>query len=157
MKVAGIDYSSRAVDIVLLDETTDAAEWHRFPLEGQDAFERARNVAAVVPGRAMSFWDDVMAVGIEDPRGYGSGALYRVQGVVLGCIPSSRLVYPWIPSAWRKTVGLKGNADKLESVRVAWERVPNPAHVLVHWDDNACDAYCIALATRHALQHQAAA
>lgn len=148
--IAGVDFSSRFVDIVKLDETTDAATWHRFPLEGSDAFDRARSVGLAVPGRAMSFWDDILAVGIEDPRGYGAGSLYRVQGAVLSCVPAGTLVQPWIPSAWRKAVGLKGNASK--------EDVWYHAHGYrkggsMNWPQDACDAYCIALATRSLLQH----
>jgi hypothetical protein len=168
MSVAGIDYSTRFVDVVLLDEDTDAATWHRFPLEGNDAFDRARYVGQAVPGRAMSFWDNVLAVGIEDPRGYGSGSIYRVQGAVLACVPSGTLVQPWIPSAWRKTVGLPGNASKgqigqfvvrhkLASIgdgrdtsHVMEGALPMPNGVI--WPQDACDAYCIALATRMSIQ-----
>lgn len=151
MNVCGIDFSSHAVDLVLLDETTEAATWHRFELRGADAFDRARDVRPAVPGGA--FWDDVIAVGIEDPRGYNAGALYRVQGAILAQIPVDKLVQPWIPSAWRKTVGLPGNASKDAIGLYVWERV-TAAEV---WPQDACDAYCIALATRTLLQVGAAA
>jgi hypothetical protein len=39
--VLGIDLSSRAIDLVLLDENCDRAEWSRIDLEGATAFERA--------------------------------------------------------------------------------------------------------------------
>lgn len=155
MAVAGIDYSTRAVDVVLLDEDSDAASWVRFELEGQDAFERARSVRdpdRLVRHAAQSWmWDDVVAVGIEDPRGYNAGALYRVQGAILACIPRDKLVQPWIPSAWRKAVGLPGNASK-EHVRqyLVGDKRPD-------WPQDACDAYGIALATRTLLQYEAVA
>lgn len=154
--IAGVDFSSRFVDIVKLDETTDAATWHRFPLEGADAFDRARSVGLAVPGRAMSFWDDVLAVGIEEPQAHKRTSkavmygLYRVQGAVLACVPPGRLVQPFVPAEWRKAVGLKGNASK--------EAVWYHAHGYrkrgsMNWPQDACDAYCIALATRSLLQH----
>lgn len=157
MMVAGVDYSTHAVDIVLLDETTDAATWHRFELEGRDAFERARAVRAAVPARTSGFWDDVLAAGIEDPRGYGAGSLYRVQGALLACLPTSLLVQPWIPSAWRKQVGLAGNASK--STVLAWTLDWTQGHLDLKaeaWPQDACDAYAIALATRSLLETVAA-
>ena len=148
--IAGIDYSSRAVDIVLLDEDTDKAEWHRYELDGDDAFGRARNIRGNIPGRTSGFWDDVLAIGIEDPRGYGAGSMYRIQGAILSCLPWFTLVHPWIPSAWRKAVGLPGNASKAEAADFV--QTTYPAAYTLEWPQDACDAYCIALATRAAIQ-----
>ena len=145
--IAGVDYSTHAVDIVLLDEDTDAATWHRFPLAGRDAFERARYVRLAMPGG--SFWDDVLAVGIEEPRGYNSGALYRVQGAILARVPLDKLVQPLGPSEWRRRVGLSGNASK-EDVRVLVKAAAFLERI--GWEQDACDAYCIALATRSMIQ-----
>lgn len=158
MHVAGIDLSTRAVDVVLLDEDTDVATWHRFPLEGRDAFERARHVRTALPGRTSGFWDDVLAVGIEDPRGYGAGSLYRVQGAILACLPWGLLVQPWVPSAWRKQVGLAGNASKLDvwtfgARRLLKDKAPG---LYETWPQDAMDAYCIALATRQLIEKVAA-
>jgi hypothetical protein len=148
--IAGIDFSTKAVDVVLLDEDTDAATWHRFELSGQDAFDRARDVKAAVQGW-HSLWDDVVACGIEDPRGYGAGSLYRVQGAILSCLPGAMLVQPLIPSSWRKTVGLSGAAGK-PAVRThalaLMYRASGNRWTNEDWPQDACDAYCIALATR---------
>jgi hypothetical protein len=173
--IAGCDYSTRFVDIVLLDEDTDAATWHRFPLKGQDAFDRARSVHHCDDGWPLMSslgWEDVLAVGIEDPRGYGAGSLYRVQGAILAAIPRGLLVHPLIPSQWRKTVGLPGNASKdqvsqfvvrhkLASIGDGRDtsHVPLGALPMPHgvtWPQDACDAYCIALATRTLLKKVAA-
>lgn len=162
MSVAGIDFSSRFVDVVLLDETTDAATWHRVALSGADAFDRARSVrSAMFRDFPPSLWDDVLAVGIEDPRGYGAGSLYRVQGAILACIAAHKLVQPWIPSAWRKAVGLPGNCDKAAVTCFVGDTLGSPAPGLIadeafYWPQDACDAYCIALATRQQIQQVAA-
>lgn len=166
--IAGCDYSTRFVDIVLLDEDTDAATWHRFELHGQDAFDRARDVHRAF-NLTSEQWDSVVAVGIEDPRGYGAGAMYRVQGAILAGIPWHKLVQPWVPSSWRKAVGLPGNASK-GHIRVhALQHVEAPSvhekngrmtyvpHDMRDWPQDACDAYCIALATRIALERTEAA
>jgi hypothetical protein len=141
--IAGIDYSTRAVDVVLLDEDTDAATWHRFELEGNDAFDRARNAGKAFHISSL-LWDEIVAVGIEDPRGYNAGALYRVQGAILGRIPTGVLVHPLPPSVWRKTVGLPGNASKADVML----HVFASTFGVGEWPQDACDAYCIALATR---------
>jgi hypothetical protein len=154
--IAGIDYSSRCVDVVLLDEDSDAATWHRFELEGQDAFERARSVRLAMFTRSFD-WDDIIAVGIEDPRGYNAGALYRIQGAVLSSLPRHTLVHPLIPSQWRKTVGLPGIASK-DEVALFSHGLRGRAAVVDGlasfplWPQDACDAYCIALATRILLE-----
>jgi len=160
--IAGIDYSTHAIDVVLLDEDSREATWRRYPLEGADAFERARVAGSRFPFMNSSrFWDDVLAVGIEDPRGYNAGALYRVQGAILARLPRSLLVYPWIPSAWRKAVGLPGNASK-DAVR-AWavktmlfSQGKTRISFDPPWPQDALDAYCIALATEQAIVKEAA-
>ena len=155
--IAGIDFSSKAVDIVLLEQGTGRAEWHRFELMGADAFDRSRSVRVCVPRGA--FWDDVLAVGIEDPRGFGAGSMYRVQGAILAQVPADKLVQPWIPSAWRKAVGLPGNASKDDITLHAETRLGAPMFMLdgSGWPQDAYDAYCIALATRSLLELKEAA
>jgi hypothetical protein len=152
--IAGIDYSTRAIDVVLLDEDSDAATWHRKLLFGQDAFERAREVRMNV-WLGSAFWDDVLAVGIEEPRGYNAGSLYRIQGAIIATLPRPVLVHPLIPSSWRKTVGLAGNATKADVATFVAKG--KPAYDKLDWPQDACDAYCIALATRTLLEHGAAA
>lgn len=151
--IAGIDFSTRAVDVVLLSEDSDAATWHRFELHGDGAFDRTRSVALSVPGAGHSFWDDVLAVGIEQPRGnHGVVHMARIQGAVLTRIPTDKLVHPINPSDWRKTVGLPGNCSK-DEVRMWVTGLWDGALDRYDWPQDACDAYCIALATRSLLQH----
>lgn len=163
MSICGIDYSSHAVDLVLLDEDSDAATWHRVPLVGPSAFDRARMVRLLMLSHLGSaFWDDVLAVGIEQPRGnHGVVHMARIQGAVLTCIPASKLVQPLNPAEWRKRVGLKGNATK-DAVRIeAWARAAMVdgylADAMNAWPFDATDAYCIAMATRSLLETKAAA
>lgn len=159
--IAGIDYSTHAIDVVLIDEDDGRPPaWLRHPLEGADAWERTRNIRNLptLPGA-----DDVLAVGIEDPAGnHGTNYLYRVQGAILARIPRTMLVQPWRPSQWRKAVGLPGNCSKdtvfehvVETIALATGE-PTPFSV-ANWPQDACDAYCIALATRQALIREEAA
>lgn len=153
MTTAGIDFSTNAVDVVLLDES-GAATWHHFPLTGSDAFDRSRAVRDALPARTSEFWDDVVACAIEEPAGKLTGRLFRVQGAILACLPPSLLVEKLMPSQWRKAVGLAGNCSKDEvmeyaHVRLALGRVPlrlRSVADLLAWGPDACDAYCLALA-----------
>lgn len=151
--VAGIDYSTHAIDVVLLDENgVEPPEWHRTELVGNNAFDRTRSIDN---GVTSAWWDDMLAIGIEDPRGFNAGALYRIQGAILANIPDRILVQPWVPSEWRKAVGLKGNAPKAEvkSAVITWAWAGGSGE----WPQDACDAYCIALATLRAIRVEAAA
>lgn len=155
--VAGIDYSTRSIDVILLDEDTDRATWQPFPLHGPgDAFDRARTVREALPPR--SWWEDagIIAIGIEDPRGYAAGHLYRVQGAILACIPTALLVHPWIPSSWRTAVNLAGNSSK-QAVKIHSLRLAGTSRETDRWPQDAHDAHLIARATRSVLQYPEAA
>jgi Holliday junction resolvasome RuvABC endonuclease subunit len=88
------------------------------------------------------------AVGIEEPRGMNPGPTFRVQGAVLQKIPRETIVYPLIPSQWRKAVGLKGNAQKPDIMAHVLTLFPEFTDV---WPQDACDAWCVAEATRLAV------
>jgi hypothetical protein len=152
MNIAGIDYSTQAVDIVTVPyDQPGTPDWHRFPLQGDGAFERARDVANELPGRHSLFWDDILAVGIEHPGGrYGTGAMLRIQGAILSVIPARMLVISLPPGRWRKLNGLPGNASKdavaIQSEAINWREVGFPLTV-GRWPQDAHDAHLIALAT----------
>ena len=146
--VAGIDFSTRHIDIVLIPEDPDerGATHHAFPLEGADAFDRTRNIRQAMPLR--SWWDEqgVTAIGIEEPMGPGhiTAKLKAVQGGILQTLPAALLVHPLSPSEWRKGAGLKGNATKDEVQAFVREQLgENP-----HWPQDAFDAWAIAVAVR---------
>lgn len=159
MRVIGCDYSTHAIDLVSVPyEGAGAPVWHRFPLTGADAFDRTRSVADVMPGRHSVFWDDVLAVGLEEPAGRNPGFLFRVQGAILAGIPARMLVEKWMPSQWRKAVGLNGNASKLAVTDLALEDYPGWMHPeYAYAREHIADAYCIALATRQAITREQAA
>lgn len=144
---AGIDFDSHAVHVILKPEE-GPAEYHRYELgkEGR-AFDRARLVRDAMPSRSWWLDEGVVAIGIEEPMRHrgGSQALMVIQGAILACLPPSLLVHPMMPNQWRKEVGLAGNATKFEValfVRVC-AGMEN-----FEWPQDACDAYCLALAVQ---------
>ena len=152
VNVCGIDYSTRAIDAVFVDLDDIAPPlWIRHKLEGADAWERTRQVRFW----SVAFGEDVLAVGLEEPRGRNAGALYRVQGAILARLPGRVLVEPWVPSSWRKACGMKGDASK-EDVRM-WALADMKGMAGEGWREasyDATDAYCIALATRAAIERE---
>jgi len=114
MNVAGIDLSTWAIDVVRIHDTGEI-DWHRYKLEGQDAWERTRNVPHAMPGPTDELWDETTAIGIEQPAGHhGVIPLVRVQGAILARLPKDVLVQPYMPARWRVLAGLPGHALKAD-------------------------------------------
>lgn len=161
--VVGIDLSSKALDLVKLDEDSNRAEWVRCELHGKDAWERTLHVRENLylgPPRTGDmflrerFWDDVYLVAIEAP--YGSGQpgtqaiLNRVVGAVAASLPA-HLRAPercWIvrPDEWKAHHGLKGKPTTLDLVRLVG--TSKPFNVVAADEQNARDAYCLAMYCR---------
>jgi hypothetical protein len=109
MNVLGIDLSSRAIDLVLLNENHDQAEWVRVELEGSTAFERARDVAEKMP--TPSWYDNhgVYLVAVERPFSQSRNDTIRlIQGCVLSAIPRRLDVLEVAPQTWKAHIGFKG-------------------------------------------------
>ena len=146
--VLGIDFSSVAVDCVLLDADTDQAIHHRVDLAAGpgDAFDRCRRIRDLMPPRTRWLDEGVLMAAIEQPfsRSFKStAALLRVQGAVIACLPREMPLVPLPAVQWKQETVGRSNADK-DAVR-AW--------VLERWPDapssyDACDAYAIAWAVR---------
>ena len=156
MHIAGIDVSTKAVDLVLIHiDDHQPPIWHRYELVGQDAWERTRSIPFSMPARSSIMWDDVAAIGVENPAGtHGAHAVQRAVGAVLACLPPLTLVQPWRPSEWRKAVGLPGNCGKQVVFEFAY------LDLVTAYPDatqDACDAYCVAVATRAAIVQKKAA
>lgn len=155
MTTAGIDFDTHAVHVVFLLEDGEAI-YKRYGLDGHDAFERTRSVRRAMPTKGV--WEDmgVVACAIEEPQGVQKATVAKlkaVQGAILACLPGDLLVEPMVPARWRTTVGLSGHASKDEVAAFARARAGHPrpigdtgfrASALPEQD--ACDAYCLALA-----------
>jgi hypothetical protein len=137
MTVLGIDYDTRAVHCVLLDEDTNAARYvpvpfvdHRPPFR----FDDARNVRAAVneaiwkacrKGMRQPLdadgWDSIHLVGIEKPYAQGRGTAYTyglITGAILSAIPRGIPVLDMPPNdrlfGWKALSVGRTNATKDE-------------------------------------------
>lgn len=159
IQATGIDVSTFAIDFVKVPLDPDVhalPEWTSYTLHGTNAVERAAFAPSMIP--RGSFWDDVAEVAIERPYGPGGDtlfALHLVVGVVLSALPD-RLRPPLYlhPSQWRKQAGMSGRATKSEVSICAHRYMLDNARAIgldeiPLWPQDACDAYCIALAARN--------
>lgn len=157
---AGIDLSTEAVDVVLLDTDSDDAVHNQYRLDtGPGGYlERVRRVREILPARGR--WRDsgVVLIAIEKPMSSsfkGAVPLATVLGAVLANLPRDLDVMPLEPSEWKKwSVGGgfpgHGNAKKdavADWARLRWHNRP------VRASQNAYDAYAVAYAARALCDH----
>lgn len=161
---AGIDVSSTAVDVVLLDLQTDAATWHRRPLgkgrRGEDAFDRVRTMRDVLPARTGWKAANVALIAIERPVGNtlrGGIPLAWAYGALLACLPTDPALpvialEPWTWKKWSLGGGFPGHGNAKKDAVAAWARRewPNPPASV---PQDALDAYAIARAARALCDH----
>jgi hypothetical protein len=141
----GVDYDTFNVHLVRVGEGVPT--YHPINLAGDNAFDRLRQIPLLMPD--AGFWQDVVAVGIEEPGGkYVVGKLKAVQGAIVACLPPQLLVAPYQAGLWRRLCGLKGNATKQEVQAWVYHRLDeNPG-----WPQDAADAYCLAHAVAAQVQ-----
>lgn len=154
--IAGIDFSSMAIDTVLLDEDTNDAVHHRRQLDVGHAklHDRVRRVRDALPTRGA--WKDsgVLVVAIEEPFNHspnGLTPLLLTLGAILGTLPRDIPLALLRADDWRRQCGLPTRAPggrpehKQNAIAFARRQWDNPP---IRLDDNAADAFCIAWAAR---------
>lgn len=148
MSIAGVDFSSRAVHICLLDDDTDGADVAIITLHGATPFERARSMRSDFPSRSWWEREGVWLVGVEDPHSranHTAKALGLAAGAIAALLPSGLTVIQTPPVEWKRV--FVGDAMASKAVvemhaRSVWPDPPDGA------DDNTWDAYGIAYAVR---------
>ena len=145
--VLGIDLSSKAIDLVLLDENANRASWTRIDLEGPSAFERARDVAGKMPQPGWYEAHGVYLVAIERPflRASRNDVVRLVQGCVLAEIPRKLHVWEVGQQAWKSHIGFKG---KGKPPFTAFPEIADPEDLFDAWSQDAYDALGVALYAR---------
>lgn len=162
--IAGIDFSTVAIDVVLLDEDTNHATHHRRRLDTGPgkAFDRIRRIRDAMPARGAWLDSGVVAVGIEEPFNRatmgGQVPLLMAIGAIVATLPLALPVGLLRADDWRKACGLpiRGQRDQLKRAAVdfaARNWIDLPAVI----DDNVADAFCIAWAMRDLAEKRQAA
>jgi hypothetical protein len=144
VNVLGIDLSSRAIDLVLLDENENRAQWTHIDLPGGTAFDRARTVHNLMPQPSWYDHHGVYLIAVEEPMGFQSRILYRIQGAILACLPDVP-VWEVRPAAWKNKLGLK-QTEKPTPMHFIGFDAPTPSWVT--WTQDAWDALGVALYAR---------
>ena len=153
--VLGIDFSTHAVDLCLLDEETNAAEWKRLDLYGATALARLDGIHAHMPRSAWYEANNVYLVAIEKPFGHRHeigwtfGAIYSwvaafARVPVFGHVP----IWAVAPHEWKQGLGLPGNATKDDCAQAVLELVRRFPHSLEPHSQDALDAWAIAYFAR---------
>ncbi len=142
----GIDLSSKAVDLVRLDENKDEATWVRLLLDGAKAWDRIRQIRGLMPPGSM-FWDDVYLVAIERPFiRAGQDVVRLAEGAVLACIPAHLQAWEVSVSQWKKALGIpiREKPDASAFPGMLYTSGPNGEV----WPQDAFDALGVALYAR---------
>lgn len=166
MRIAGIDISTHAIDIVTINlDGPHQPDWRRADLEKTKTDTSWATVGRVKQAMTQadllgSYWDNIAQVYYEDPFSFGASvakSLGLITGATRACLPDrlqdrcERLR----PTEWRQLVELKGDATK-EAVAAHAIYLMGAPDFGPDWPQDAFDAYLIALAGRN-LCHKAAA
>lgn len=147
MNVLGIDFSSFAADLVLLDENADQAVWRRVTLPGATAFERTRELHARMPPPSWYVDNDVYLVGLEKPFFRNGQDMVRlVEGAILACLPRALTVWEVSPSQWKPRLQLpiREKPDARAFAGMEYTSGPNGEA----WPQDAYDALGVAVYCR---------
>lgn len=140
--VVGIDLSTRAIDLVLLDENANEATHRRIELAGDSAFERCRDIRDKMP--AASWYDQVYLIAIERPFSQSRNDTVRLaQGAILATLPRHTPVWEVAPQTWKAHLKFKGRG------KPGWADFPfTPSADAGVWPQDALDALAVALYAR---------
>ena len=119
--VVGIDISTRAIDLVALDENEDKATWRHITIDGPDAFTRCRRIADIATFGPM--FDNAYLVALERPFiRKGQDVIRLAQGVLLGRIPSRLPVWEVPVSQWKNhaKIPMRAKPDDTTFPDVEW-------------------------------------
>lgn len=162
MTILGIDVSTKAIDLVYLNEDTPHGNWQRINLP-----QPATHIASRRVDQARAIRDSlrheaerletVYLAGIEDPAAYRGGQAIKALGILTGAIyaslPRHITILPIRVQEWRRELGLHPRASKADAQNAARALGANPW--LQDWPQDAYDSWAIAHAA-HRINTRAA-
>lgn len=151
MSVVGIDLSSKAIHIAVLEEDSNDAHVHVVRLDAQrgDATTRIRRMRDLLPARGAYQDLGVTLIALERPIAIHSSVPLMVYGALLQLLPAGVPLAELRADDWRRECALpiRGAKSDLKSgskryARTLWTNHPDI------FDDNVAEAYLIAWAAR---------
>lgn len=138
MNTLGIDLSSKAIDLVLLDENDDVATCKQITLAGMTAFARLLAVDALMPQPGWYISNGVYLIAVEMPesrRVVSLRAQLPVFGAVVAALPDDLPIWCLSPADWKRPMGL-GNAKPTPD--------SFPTFDVADWSQDSLDALAVA-------------
>lgn len=145
---------------MLLSDDTNRAEWLHFPGPKLDQGTKypetvyAQHYGWFLPGRGSDYWDreGIWLCGLESLWSHSRHTLKilaTIKGAIGACLPTSLPVIETSAGEWRRTLGLPvtGPKRELKMQAMVWAKDEWANRNGMETED-ACDAYCIARATR---------
>lgn len=151
MSVVGIDLSSKAIHVAVLQEDSNDASVHIVRLDKQrgDATTRIRRMRDLMPARGAYADLGVTLIALERPIALHSNVPLMVYGALLQLLPAELPLLELRADDWRKecALPLRGASSDLKaaSKRFARQLWTNADPI---FDDNVAEAYLIAWAAR---------
>lgn len=151
MSVLGIDLSSHALHLAVLEEDSNEATVHavRLDLERGDAERRIRRMRDLMPARGVYRDLGVTLIAIERPIAAHSSVPLMVYGALLQLLPPDIAIVGMRADDWRREccLPLRGARSDLKAAskrfaRQLWTNSPDV------FDDDTAEAYLIAWAAR---------
>lgn len=141
--IAGIDLSTRCIDIVAIDEDDPSLADHlAIQIQARGWFHAARSIRRLFAEQELYGWlqdRNVHLIGVEQPFGPSRqtiAALHAVLGGVVASLPQRMVVLEITPADMRQCLGLPGNCAK----ELMHERIPP----FPRWPADALDAWAVA-------------
>jgi hypothetical protein len=140
--VLGVDLSTKAIDLVALDEDNPAMCEHRRVELPDPWWNTARWMRSLLRVASIPTWleeRNVYLVGVERPYGPSRQAiasLHTVMGALIASLPPQVTAFEVSPADMRRELGLPGNCPKEQMRREVTRRMPH-----LTWTDDAYDAW----------------
>jgi hypothetical protein len=140
--VLGVDLSTKAIDLVALDEDNPAMCDHRRVELPDPWWNTARWMRSLLRVASIPTWleeRNVYLVGVERPYGPSRQAiasLHTVMGALIASLPPQVTAFEVSPADMRRELGLPGNCPKEQMRREVTRRMPH-----LTWTDDAYDAW----------------
>jgi hypothetical protein len=152
--ILGVDLSTKAIDLVALDEDNPARCEHRRVELSQGWWHSAGLMGHILrDGKTASWiWErNVFLAGVERPYGPSRQAiasLHTILGAFLASVPPGITAFEVSPADMRRELGLPGNCakERMHEAVIRQLKVGPAERADIKWPDDAFDAWAAGFA-----------